>query len=140
MIHPRPYLSEFLDYVFEHFNVSIWSAGKPYYIEAIVNTLILNSQNRTLDFVFTCEETDAGLKNLDTVYDVCPEYNDCNTILIDDNNIQTEFNPLNSVLIKPFDQPKGDDIFLLTLMYQLSNIKDVDDVRPEIGSLQATQE
>ncbi|GAG20380.1 unnamed protein product, partial [marine sediment metagenome] len=38
----RPYLDDFLDYIFEHFNVGVWSIGQPGYVNEIVKYLLFD--------------------------------------------------------------------------------------------------
>ena len=38
-VMPRPHLSEFLNYCFEHYHVGIWSIGQPSYVSAVVKYL-----------------------------------------------------------------------------------------------------
>jgi RNA polymerase II subunit A small phosphatase-like protein len=50
-VYKRPYLDEFLDYVFKHFNVSIWTAANKNYAQYIINTVILVKPDRTLHYL-----------------------------------------------------------------------------------------
>ena len=50
-IYLRPYLEEFLDYIFENYNVSVFTAAdKPYALFIAEN--IINNENRKLEYVF----------------------------------------------------------------------------------------
>lgn len=52
MTFERPYLQEFLDFLFKNYNVSIWTAAtKDYAIDVIQNS-ILTKPERKLDYVF----------------------------------------------------------------------------------------
>src|SRR3990167_1255303 len=46
----RPYVQEFLDYIFQHFNVSVWTAATKDYASSIIKNVILTKPERKLDF------------------------------------------------------------------------------------------
>ena len=54
VIYPRPYLQDFLDFVFQHYNVSIFTAAETNYALYVIQNLILQAKsNRKLDFIMT---------------------------------------------------------------------------------------
>lgn len=56
VIFLRPFLQEFLDFLFENFRVSIWTAAGITYAKQIVNKVILTKPNRTL-YAFLTDDT-----------------------------------------------------------------------------------
>lgn len=94
----RPDLQEFLDYLFDNFNVSVWTAASKDYALFIIDKIILqNDENkgnqRNLDYIFFSYHCDLskklknGIKDLSILWDVykLPNYNKNNTLIIDDN-------------------------------------------------------
>lgn len=92
IIFERPGLQEFLDYVFDHFNVSIWTAASKDYALFIVKEIILTKPERKLDFVFyhyhckISEHELKSIKNLSLLWDrfKLPGYTEPNTLIFDD--------------------------------------------------------
>lgn len=120
----RPGLQEFLDHLFEKYNVAIWSAGTPEYVNFVTQNIILARPNRRVEFVFNsthCNESisrgSRGWKNLEVVWDMyeknCQEQNvicHClrlfhprNTILIDNTPSVAADHPENYMFIPTFD-------------------------------------
>ena len=58
----RPHLQEFLDYLFENYNVSIWTAASKDYALYIINYVILKEPERKLNFVFFSHHCDIAKK------------------------------------------------------------------------------
>lgn len=96
-IFERPCLQEFLDYIFTHFNVSVWSAASKDYVLFIVNNILLKKRGvpqpqRRFKYVFYAYHCGLSYiqhnnpKKLDLLwatfglYDFRPD----NTILVDD--------------------------------------------------------
>ena len=52
IIFERPFLQDFLDYVFDNFNVSIWTAASKDYALYIIKNVILNKPNRKFNCIF----------------------------------------------------------------------------------------
>lgn len=114
-IYERPHLQKFLDYIFSHFNVSIWTAASADYGMFIIQNIICPpNKNRQLDYFLHskhCTESKRKLtatKNLDMLYDVwkLPGYYPNNTIIIDDLKEVYETQPINCINIKPFEFTK----------------------------------
>ena len=55
-IYCRPHLQEFLDYVFEHFNVIIWTAASKDYCLFIVKNIVLKNPNRKIKPIIPCSD------------------------------------------------------------------------------------
>ena len=58
----RPGLQNFLDYIFENFNVSIWTAASKDYALFIIEKIILARPNRKLDYIFFSYHCDISKK------------------------------------------------------------------------------
>ena len=94
IIFTRPYLQTFLDFLFKHFNVSIWTAGtKNYAMDVINNIIIKPNPKRKLDYIFfryhckLCNDIAGKDKKLSVLWDIYgfENYNENNTVIIDDN-------------------------------------------------------
>lgn len=130
-IFERPHLQEFLDYIFVHFNVSVWTAASETYgIFVIENIIAPEGSGRQLDFYLNsqhCSESRKiahATKNLDMLYTVwkLPGYTPYNTIIIDDLKEIHTCQPENCISIKAFEFTKRnamDDKELLHVIEQL---------------------
>ena len=126
-IFHRPYLQEFLDYLFENFNVSVWTAGTKDYCTFIVKHIILNPQpyeddstpanrpERVLKLILHSKNCDQSEylyqtptpKDLRYIYNF-PGYNENNTFIIDDLQEVKDINKNNVIQIKYFDAKSVD--------------------------------
>ncbi len=110
-IFERPHLQEFLDYLFKHFTVSVWTAASKDYATFIVDNFILVKPERKLDFIFFSHHTKISdtlynsPKNLRILWEVFnyTDYSANNTIIIDDLFDVYDAQPYNTVRIKYFD-------------------------------------
>jgi len=86
----RPRVQEFLDFLFDHFNVSVWTAASKEYANFVIKKVVLQNPTRQLDYIMyskhcTSSEKKTGcLKNLEQFFHL-PTYTKNNTIMIDDN-------------------------------------------------------
>ena len=62
IVFGRPYLQEFLDYLFDNFNVSIWTAATKSYALFIIDNFIKIKPNRKIDFIFFSYHCDYSMK------------------------------------------------------------------------------
>jgi hypothetical protein len=115
----RPYIEDFLIFASEYFkNVVVWSAGTYEYVHAIVKNLFKNVDSCPVK-VFTrndCVRSEeyGYEKPLEKIYEVIPEMNPYNTILIDDRQeVFSRKDPENGIIIPPFS-PDINDIDALT--------------------------
>lgn len=134
-VFERPHLQKFLDYLFNNYNVSIWTAASKDYALFIIDKYILkNNPKRKLDFIFFsyhCKWSSKhknGTKDLSMLWDIykIAGYNKNNTIIIDDYDEVKDTQPSNCILIKGFefkDQNSENDTFLLELISKLKSIK-----------------
>jgi RNA polymerase II subunit A small phosphatase-like protein len=124
----RPYLNEFLNYVFENFEVAIWTAAGYEYAEEILKGIGIDKKNLT--FFYTQENCTIkldyessqyyGVKNLNKLK---KKGYDLDKILIVDDISKTAINNYgNLIKIKQF-KDDSDDIELLKLISYLEKIK-----------------
>jgi TFIIF-interacting CTD phosphatase-like protein len=105
----RPDLQEFLDFAFENFNVSVWTAASKEYALFIIDEIILaNKPERHLDLILFsthcsyAKKKYKGMKNLKMVEDVC-NYDMNKTIILDDHPVVYSTQPLNCIKMCPFE-------------------------------------
>jgi hypothetical protein len=108
IITERPGVQDFLDFVFAHFNVSVWTAASKEYALFVVDKVVLrNSPRRKLDYFLFAEHCDASqeksgcLKQLNQLFHL-PQYNPQNTVIIDDNRNVYETQTNLVLPIRPF--------------------------------------
>lgn len=113
-IFARPYLQEFLDYLFKNFNVAVFTAADKEYAYAIIKKFILcpgTRGNRKLDFIFTRYHFEQGInlyekaKPLDMIWSVYSRqgYKPDNTYIIDDLRDVWQANPKNTIHAPAFE-------------------------------------
>jgi RNA polymerase II subunit A small phosphatase-like protein len=125
----RPFLDQFLKYVFENFDVSIWTAaGDEYALEILKG---INIDKSKLKFFYTQENCTIklsydysdyyGVKNLNKLK---KKGYDLNRVLIVDDKSETAVNNYSNLIqVKPFTDDL-DDSELLKLISYLETIKD----------------
>ena len=136
MVYSRPYLQEFLDYIFKNFNVSIWTAASKDYALFIIEKIILDKKvDRKLDFIFfsyhcdISKKTKKYSKELCTLWDIhkLPGYSSKNTVIIDDFKADVhKCQPNNCIISPPFKFTKDgseNDTFLKDIIPQLDKMK-----------------
>lgn len=110
LVCERPGLHPFLDWLFENFNVMVWSAASPDYVQFIVDKII-KGKHRKIDRVFTsvhCDESsekfNGDLKNLNLLWDQYDfsNYGPYNTVIVDDLKHIYDTQPHNTIRIKKF--------------------------------------
>ena len=132
---PRPYLEDFLNYIFARFHVSVWTAASKDYAKEIIEKFILKGKkNRRLrGFLYDihCKESmDAinpkTMKDLRYLYISKNKlFNENNTVIIDDLKEVLNNNKKNSIDSEYFDSSKKsapNDTFLLKLMNDLEPV------------------
>ncbi len=142
IIFERPKLQKFLDFLFQNFNVSVWTAASKDYALFIIDKIILCNDkkgnpknNRKLDYIFfsyhcnLSKKYKFGSKNLDMICNIynIPGYTEKNTLIIDDYDEVHETQPERCILVKPFDFDKDgseNDKFLLKIIDELKKLKD----------------
>lgn len=109
----RPHLQNFLDFVFKHFNVCIWSAASKDYVLWIVKNIILKDHpEREIDYIFFSyhcnwsKSKKKNIKNLQMLWDdfgLSEKFNGNNTFIIDDLSDVVRDQPCNSIQIDEFE-------------------------------------
>lgn len=110
LVFQRPFLQEFLDYLFENFNVSVFTAASKDYAIFIIEKFILTNSSRKLDYIFfdyhtdISEETTRQHKSIKMIQNLfkLPNYTTSNTIIIDDNIDVYEPQNNNCIIAIPF--------------------------------------
>jgi hypothetical protein len=130
----RPYLEEFLDFIFKNFNVGVFTAASGDYAREIVWKFIQNVPGRKIDFLLYNLENSkkiygqGTMKKLNYIWDYLNiyDYYPCNTILIDDNLYVKQSNYYNTLSVHPFmvfDINSEHDDVLLEIIGILNKIK-----------------
>ena len=128
IVFHRPHLQEFLDYIFEHYTVSIWTAASQDYAIFIIDKILRGKKkkNRPIDWVFfnyhckTASRRTGGTKNLCMLWDAykLDGYSPENVIILDDNEQVLGTNKGSVIVAKAFeftDENSHEDDFLKRL-------------------------
>jgi TFIIF-interacting CTD phosphatase-like protein len=141
VVFERPGLQEFLTYLFENFNVSVWTAAsKDYALYVIEKIVLAGNSNRKLDYVLfsyhcdVAEKIGKGTKDLSVLWEYfCLKgYNKENTLILDDYDEVYNTQKSNCIVAKPFEFQSSDspeDDFLKKLENILRNRKAGEDVQ-----------
>jgi TFIIF-interacting CTD phosphatase-like protein len=113
-VYARPGLPEFLDFLFEHFNVSVFTAAEQEYALFIVNNFLLTKPKRKVHHILFRYHVDIGLQRYNGMKDLrllwhifkLPNFYPCNTVIVDDLDDVRTSNPDNTIVIKAFDVAK----------------------------------
>lgn len=113
IIFERPGTQRFLDFLFRHFDVSVWSAASKDYVHFIVNKVIARGR-RVPKIVLHSEHCSQSSKmynpnspkDLRYIYDRFPGFNSANTFIIDDLDAVYDAQRDNCIHIFPFDIEK----------------------------------
>jgi hypothetical protein len=100
----RPFLNEFLDYLFTNFNVALWTAGEEEYAHMIIEKVIKREPVICLSSmdVKICNMNYPGYKNLNYLYNIIPAFNKTNTVIVDDQIHVLKTNKINCINIPAF--------------------------------------
>uniref|UniRef100_A0A6C0EPC9 FCP1 homology domain-containing protein n=1 Tax=viral metagenome TaxID=1070528 RepID=A0A6C0EPC9_9ZZZZ len=118
IIIPRPYLSDFLTFVFDNFNrVSIWTNADEDWYKKVYEKVLKHyiPKNKSFHFIKTRTYNSTIIKPLTFIYNIYPEYNSSNTIIIDDNPNTYVNNTDNAIPIPTFLYLIHDDELLKTI-------------------------
>jgi TFIIF-interacting CTD phosphatase-like protein len=130
----RPGLQVFLDWLFKNFNVMIWSAASPDYVDFIANKIVKKNPSRVIEHIFNskhCDESQShykgDTKNLNLLWDHYDfdGYGPYNTLIIDDMGHVCKSQPSKSIRIKKFiaNENSLNDHVLDDIKNNLSKIK-----------------
>ena len=147
VVFERPGLQEFLDFLFEEFDVSIWTAAsKDYALFVIEHIIIAGKPNRTLEWIFFSYHCDISkkykghTKDLTVITDVykIPGYSLDNTFIIDDYDEVYNTQKENCVIAPAFefeDDNSDKDKFLVELKTALKKYKKAGDINRSLKTL-----
>ncbi|XP_054730380.1 ubiquitin-like domain-containing CTD phosphatase 1 [Anastrepha obliqua] len=110
----RPYLHEFLESAYQHYDIVIWSATGMRCIEEKMKMLGVSSNpNYKIMFyldstamisVYTLERGVVDVKPLGLIWGIYPQYSSKNTIMFDDIQRNFLMNPRSGLRVRPFRQ------------------------------------
>jgi hypothetical protein len=117
-IFARPHLQDFLDFLFDNFNVSVWTAATRDYALFIIDKFLLVKPERKLHMFFHRHHVVLGAKRFGQTKDLrllweylkVPNFWPCNTVIIDDLSDVQEANPLNTIAVHSFDMLVDDKL------------------------------
>jgi hypothetical protein len=161
IVYKRPFLKEFLEYLFNNYIVSVWTAASKDYAVFIVNNIILPNAppGKCLDFLLYHDHCKQSVrqnkqkkdkkkysKHLGMLFDVWKykdfngvPYTASNTFIIDDLPDISDIQPKNCITAPPFfvtESGSEHDNFLSTLKTELSGSNiDCNDVQIKIGGI-----
>lgn len=133
-IFERPNLQNFLDELFNKFNVSVWTAASKNYALFIIDKIILKNKNRKLDWIFFDYHCDISKKLTDNTKSLkilwknykFKNYNKNNTVILDDYDEVWQTQNSNCIIAKPFEFKKNGsehDQFLNNLIKKLDKLE-----------------
>ena len=149
MVFLRPYLKEFLHFIFNYFEVSIWTAGNTMYCKEVIKLILTEEQfNKTL-FILARDKSnyidiktnkiyknvtfeDEIVKPLEILWndeDFSINFNELNTLLIDNDSFILKTNPYNSLVLTEFNLNSKNDIVLCCLSNWLDMIKNCNNIQ-----------
>jgi hypothetical protein len=104
---PRPGLRKFLKFVFAHYErVSIWTAALSIWYNKFKREVLTPNMPTGAEFHFervrSTNEPYIALKPLSEIYAKYPEYDETNTVIVDDNKCTFKSNLDNAIHIKSF--------------------------------------
>jgi hypothetical protein len=111
-VYLRPHLDEFLDFLFDEFNVSVFTAAERDYAKFVVDNIVKkNHQDYHLDFIFYSYHNMISLRTYNQMKQLSMLWNmfnmyyfyPSNTVIIDDYDMVKRSNPYNCLQIKKFD-------------------------------------
>jgi len=117
-VYGRPGLQEFLDYLFDNFNVSVFTAAEQEYALFVINNFLLTKPGRKIHYIFFRYHVDLalqrfnGTKDLRILFNVfnLPNFYPCNTVIIDDLEDVHRSNPKHAIRIASFDVTVNDQV------------------------------
>jgi hypothetical protein len=119
LVCERPNLQSFLTWLFRNFNVMVWSAASPDYVDFIVDKIVIgNRTERKIEYVFNSEKCDESrkhynddLKNLNMLWDTYdfPGYGPFNTLIVDDMGHVIKSQPRSGIRVRKFIANEKDD-------------------------------
>jgi TFIIF-interacting CTD phosphatase-like protein len=131
--YKRPYLDEFLEEVFKHFKVAVWTSAGELYAKQIIDNVLTEDQK--LEFLFSSDRCTLKFdRENQTYYNVKKlsklkkRYNLRNILIVDDTPIKASYNYGNYIRVNPFEGDEKDEELRFLKDYVIS-FKDCDNVR-----------
>ena len=135
LVFQRPYLQDFLTYIFDNFRVSIWTAASQLYATFIIENIILKDHpERKIDWIFFSYHCNISkqykngskvIKTISEVFDI-PGYDNADKyVIFDDYHEVKESQPDNCILAEPFefrDKDSENDAFLQKVTTELQDM------------------
>jgi RNA polymerase II subunit A small phosphatase-like protein len=135
-VYKRPFVDEFLDFCFEHFDVSVWTASSSAYAKEIVSLLFAD---RKLQFVHTANKCISRtcrdglfhsfsevkfikIKDLKKVFRGCRRYPKDRVLIIDDTATTFQRNYGNAIQVHEWNAKDDRDEELLDLILYLQRL------------------
>ncbi len=131
IVFERPHLQEFLDWLFQNFKVSVWTAATKEYALFIVDKIILSKPERKLEYVFfsyhcsMSKKLGKGTKDLSLLWDKykIEGFASPYTVIIDDYKDHVhKIQPDRCIIAVPFDvhnENSEDDEYLKRLQKEM---------------------
>lgn len=138
IVFERPGVQKFLDYLFNNYNVSVWTAASKDYALFVIQKIVLQKPGRKLDHIFFSYHCDisswkkSGTKDLATLWDIfrLPGYSKDTTVILDDYDEVLNTQPGNCIVALPFEfatEGSEDDTFLEVLRPHMETL--AEDIR-----------
>lgn len=134
---PRPYLEEFLYYLFTNYDsVSIWTAAGKEWLNEVYNKILKNKLPSDMNFRHMLHVEKCIMlinyggsydyyKPLSYLYSIDDTMNKNNTLMVDDNPLSFHDNEINGYLIKSYNYDsdiEDNDDELMQLVIELQSI------------------
>lgn len=121
-VNKRPGLDLFLDFIFKYFQVGIWTAADKEYATQICKKVLTYEQVKKIKFIYSrnfChldqnENPPMFTKPLAKLYELYPDFNHQNTLMIDNAPHVMKYNPHNGVYIPDFMSENHDEVLYHT--------------------------
>lgn len=137
IVFERPGLQKFLDYLFNNFNVCIWTAASKDYALFIIDNMILRKPGRKLDWILFSYHCDISKKITGNSKDLkvliddfkLSGYTSENTIILDDYDEVYKTQPTMCIAAIPFeysDKGSENDKYMYDLVKAMKQIKRVE--------------
>jgi hypothetical protein len=103
---PRPGLMPFLTYAFQHFEVALWTAADSswlqYVLDNVLNEFLTSIGQNFIFTIYRISSLPVYIKPLTYVWELFPEFNVNNTLIVDNTPITYSQNPNSGIFIPTF--------------------------------------
>jgi TFIIF-interacting CTD phosphatase-like protein len=133
IVAKRPYLDEFMEYIFSAYDVALWTAGSSSYAKIIAEHVFPQYKER-FKFIWSVDECETGnifggLKPLRKLWssDLAKQngWDEKNTLMVEDTPENCMFNEGNCLIVPKFTGEKGDETlrYLKIFLSRIASIK-----------------